>query len=184
MLDRTMALARRLHARHSRTRRHPGYRITLGAFSLAILIVCIWFIWQQVSGSYSEVLESGLHLAPGHLVISWFCITAATALGAWEWTLLVRAMGGKLDLVQGMSIHLMSNLAKYVPGFIWSYAGKGILAVRQGIPANIATLSIAAEFAIVYICGALLVVLALPFSGIISLPLGARTMLQATENLK
>lgn len=150
----------------------------LGALSLSILAVCAWFIWQQVSGSYSTVAESGLHFAPGRLIISWLCVTAAAALGAWEWTLLVGAMGGKLDLVQGMSIHLTSNLAKYVPGFIWAYAGKGILAVRHGVPANIATLSIAAEFAIVYIGGALLALLALPYSDIISLPASARAALQ------
>jgi len=178
MLERTISLAQRLRDWYSRVHSRTSYRISFGMLSLAILAVCAWFIWQQVSGSYSTVAESGLQLAPERLAISWLCVTAATALGAWEWTLLVRALGGKLDLVQGMSTHLTSNLAKYVPGYIWSYAGKGILAVRQGVPANVATVSIAAEFAIVYICGALLTLIALPFSDLVALPLGWRAVLQ------
>jgi len=178
MLEQTLALARRLLDWHRQARSRPGYRIFLGALSLGFLAAVVWFIWKQVSGGYATVTTAGLSLEPWRLAVSWFCTAAATALGAWEWVLLVRALGGQLDLTQGMSIQLTSNLAKYVPGFIWSYAGKGYLAVRQGVPAGIATVSIAGEFAIVYICGALLAVLSLPFSDLISLPVGGRVGLQ------
>ena len=178
MLDQTMGLARRFLDWHRRTRSRPGYRVLGGVLSLGFLAAVVWFIWKQVSGGYAAVTTAGLSLEPWRLAVSWFCTAAATALGAWEWVLLVRALGGQLDLAEGMSIHLTSNLAKYVPGFIWSYAGKGYLAVRQGVPAGIATVSIAGEFAIVYICGALLAVLSLPFSDLISLPLGGRASLQ------
>jgi uncharacterized membrane protein YbhN (UPF0104 family) len=178
MLDRTRALADRLCNRYARLSNQPAYRIILGTLSLGIVAACVWFIWRQVAGGYATVATASLRLEPQRLVISWICTAAATALGAWAWVLLVRALGGQLDLAQGMSIHLTSNLVKYVPGFIWAYAGKGILAVRQGVPASVATLSIAAEFAIVYICGAVLALLALPFSGIIRLPPGGRTALQ------
>lgn len=178
VLERTLALAQRLRDWYSRVRGRSGYRMFFGALSLAILAVCAWFIWGQVSGSYAAVAASGLWLEPQRLAISWICTTVATSLGAWTWVLLVRTLGGQLDLARGMSIHLTSNLAKYVPGYVWSYAGKGILAVRQGVPASIATLSIAAEFAIVYISGAALVLLALPSSGVISLRPGGLAVLQ------
>jgi uncharacterized membrane protein YbhN (UPF0104 family) len=181
VLDRTITLAARLRNRYARLSKHPGYRILLGTFSLGFIAAIVWFIWKQISGGYAAVAAAGLRLEPQRLIISWFCTTAATALGAWEWVLLARALGGQLDLAQGMSIHLTSNLVKYVPGFIWSYAGKGYLAVRRGVPASIATLSIAAEFAIVYICGALLLLLSLPFSDIITLPVGGRTALQVVS---
>ena len=178
MLDSMVALVGRTRNWLSRVRSHPGYRLLVGATSLGVLAASIWFIWKQLSSGYATVSTADLDLEPRRLIVSWICITTATALGAWEWVLLVRALGGQLDLVQGMSVHLTSNLAKYVPGFIWSYAGKGYLAVRRGVPAAVVTLSIGGEFAIVYICGALLILLALPFSGLIPLSAGGRVALQ------
>ena len=178
MLDRAIAIAQRLRDWYSQARSRPGYRMLLGALSLAAMAACVWFIWRRVAGSYSTVTSSGLYLETQRLVISSICTAAATALGAWAWVLLVRALGGQLDLARGLSIHLTSNLVKYVPGFILSYASKGILAVRQGVPASVATLSIAVEFAILYICGAVLALLSLPFSGVIRLSLGGRAALQ------
>ena len=179
MLERTMVLTNQLRRWYSRIRSHPSYRILLGTLSLGILATSVWFIWKQVSSGYAAVTTVGLSLEPWRLIISWLCTTAATGLGAWAWVLLVRALGGKLDLADGLSIHLTSNLVKYVPGFIWSYTGKGYLAVRRGVPASTATLSIAAEFAIVYISGALLAAISLPFSDIITLPMGCRIALIA-----
>ena len=179
MLDRTTVLINQLRRWYSRIRSHPSHRLLLGTLSLGILTTSVWFIWKQVSSGYAAVTTVGLSLEPWRLIISWFCTMAATGLGAWAWVLLVRALDGKLDLADGMSIHLTSNLAKYVPGFIWSYAGKGYLAVRRGVPASTATLSIAAEFAIVYVSGALLATISLPFSDIITLPVGFRIALVA-----
>jgi uncharacterized membrane protein YbhN (UPF0104 family) len=146
--------------------------------ALGALAVSIWFIWKQISAGYTAISIADIHLDLERLTVTWLCTAAATALGAWEWVLLVNALGGDLDLAHGMSIHLTSNLVKYVPGFIWSYAGKAYLTTRHGVSTNIAVLSITGEFVIVYFSGVLLMLLCLPFSGLVSWTLGQRLAFQ------
>lgn len=146
---------------------HPASGPLRIALTLAVLAACGWFIWQQVSSGYAAVSLANLTLEPRRLVISWLCITAATALGAWEWVLLVRALGADLNTVAGMSIHLTANLGKYLPGLIWPFAGKAYLASRRDVPLRLASASIGAELAIVHTTGGLLALLCLPFSGLL-----------------
>jgi uncharacterized membrane protein YbhN (UPF0104 family) len=159
-------------------RRHPALRLVRSAAALGILAVSAWFLWDQIAQGYATLSVEDVVVNPGRLALAWVCIAAATALGAWEWVWLVNALGGNLGLARGMSVHLTANLAKYVPGFVWPYAGKAYLATRRGVPTQIAAASIAGEFGIVYLDGALLLLLCLPFSGLLAWPVGSRLALQ------
>ncbi|MGC9397913.1 MAG: hypothetical protein ACP5HM_02120 [Anaerolineae bacterium] len=112
------------------------------------------------------------------LFLSWLCVSAATVLGAWEWAALVRALYIEFDLMQGIRASLFSNLAKYIPGFIWSYVGKAYGAARLGVPNSVAGLSVVLELGIVYISGFLLMLISIPFSGFLSLPCQQRWFVQ------
>ncbi|MBN1260637.1 MAG: hypothetical protein JXB35_08150 [Anaerolineae bacterium] len=135
-------------------------------FSASIIGVCGWFIWQQLANGYQTLSEASLDFNTGYLIAAWACITTATALGAWEWALLVRALGGVMPTPRGLQIALTSNLAKYVPGFIWTYLGKVMGATRAGVAGEVAGLSVILEFAMVHLAGFLLILVALPQSGL------------------
>ncbi len=132
-----------------------------------VLAISILFIVQKVYSEYITISTSHANFDIAKVLISWLCITASTLLGAWEWTLLIKALGGRLDPVIGMRIHLISALGKYMPGYIWPYLGKAHLAIRCGVPADIAIFSVAGELVIVYLSGILLLLVSLPFSGLI-----------------
>jgi glycosyltransferase 2 family protein len=164
---------------YSARRNHRAFRLFRGISVLGILTLCLWFIWQQISAGYTAISMADLHFEPVRLALSWLCIAAATALGAWEWVLLVKALGGNLDLTHGISIHLTSNLTKYLPGSIWPFASKAYLATRRGVPTSLAALSIVGELVIVYLDAILLMLLCLPFSGIVSWTMSQRIAFQA-----
>ncbi|MEM3485498.1 MAG: hypothetical protein QXI12_07730 [Candidatus Methanomethyliaceae archaeon] len=134
---------------------------------MGIFVASIWFIARKVCSEYITISASQINLDTEKVLISWLCITASTLLGAWEWTLLTRALGGHLDLITGMRIHLISGLSKYIPGYIWPYLSKAHLAIRYGVPTNIAIGSVMGELAIIYLSGILLLLVSLPFSGLI-----------------
>lgn len=81
--------------------------------------------------------------------------------------MLIKAFGGQIDIACGIQIHLVSNLAKYVPGFVWSYASKTYLTTQQGVPTHIALLGLVGEFIILFNTGIVLILLLLPYSGLI-----------------
>jgi uncharacterized membrane protein YbhN (UPF0104 family) len=153
-------------------------RVPQWLFTLGLPAVSIWFIWQQVSTGYDEILSQNFNINVGYLVVSWLCIMSATILGAWEWTLLVNALGGHLDIPEGMQIHLLANLSKYVPGSVWPYIGKAYLASQKGVAIDIAGLSLVFEFLIVFFGGGLVLLMTLPFSNVFSWSVMQRAALQ------
>jgi uncharacterized membrane protein YbhN (UPF0104 family) len=150
---------------------------------LSILGLSVWFMWTKLAAGVEDVVRSGIRFSAWRIAVAWACVTACTGLGALAWVLLVRGLGGKLGTAKGMQIHLVSNLAKYVPGFVWSYAGKAYLATEQGVSAGVAVLSVLVEFAILYVSGAAFAVLCLPFSGLVDWPIAFSLAFQATGAL-
>lgn len=142
-------------------------RLLRWVMMLGILVASIWFIAQRVYSEYTTISMSYVKVDIFKLLISWVCIAASTLLGAWEWTLLTKALGGHLDPITGMRIHLISTLSKYMPGYIWPYLSKAYLATRHGVPSNIAIFSVMGELIIVYLSGILLLLLSLLFNGLI-----------------
>jgi len=178
MFNRAVHHFKRFRSWYSISRDHFVVRLGHWAISLGVLAASLGFIVRQIFSGYTTVSVSGIHLDVQRLVLSWLCIMTSTLLGAWEWVLLVHALGGHLSLRTGVRIHMVSNLSKYMPGLVWPYASKAYLAIEHGVPASVATLSIAVEFVIVYIGGILLMLLSLPFSGIMPWSAGQSIMLQ------
>ncbi len=139
-------------------------RLLRWTLTLGVLVISIWFIAKKVYSEY--IIISASHINPDvpKLLISWLCITVSTLLGAWEWTLLIKVLGGYVKPIAGMRIHLISALSKYIPGYVWPYLSKSHLAVRYGVPFDVAIFSVAGELAIIYLSGILLLLLSLPFN--------------------
>ncbi len=178
MFERLVENARRLYRWYSMRRNHPAFRLLHGACTVGILAASAWFIWSKASSGYATILATDVLLDPRRLIVSSLCTAASTALGAWEWTLLINALGARLDVARGMRIHLTANLVKYVPGFVWPYVGKTYLASRQGVPAKTAALSVVGELLVLFLDGFLVLLLSLPNSGIVSWSAPQRLALQ------
>jgi len=155
-------------------RTHSLTRVARWLFGLGLPLLSVWFIAQQITSGYESI---GAILTEVHIpTLLWAttCITTATMLGALEWIWLVNALGAQLDIVAGLKIHLLSNLTKYIPGFVWPYLGKAYLSTQMGISSSIAGLSLIIELAAIMIGGFALAFICVPFSNLISWSAGAR----------
>jgi glycosyltransferase 2 family protein len=100
--------------------------MTLAAIGVAFVAVALARHWPSVSvavRSASAVwLFAGLALGMGGM------------LGiALVWTGELRRRAGPVPVAEGASWYFVGELAKYVPGGIWSVVGRGEMAVRGGI---------------------------------------------------
>lgn len=142
-------------------------RLLYKIISISALAAGAFFIAQKIYLEYNAISLSSIRLDAAKVLASWLCVVGATLLGAWEWTLLVKVLGGRLDPITGMRIHLISGFSKYVPGFVWPYLGKAHLAIRYGIPVHIAISSVIGEVLIIYLSGILLLLASLPLGEVI-----------------
>ena len=66
-------------------------------------------------------------------------------VNAFGWTLVLRALGQPMDAGPGVRIWLVSEACRWLPGSLWSYGSRGVLAARAGVPPVTAAVSLAWE---------------------------------------
>jgi uncharacterized membrane protein YbhN (UPF0104 family) len=66
-------------------------------------------------------------------------------LDAYGWHLILKALGNDLPAARTMQVWLVSSLARYIPGGVWSYASRVALAKAEGISVAAASVSLYLE---------------------------------------
>jgi glycosyltransferase 2 family protein len=109
----------------------------------AVLAVVAGFFVATLASSWNDVISRNWRLEPGLFVLATGLLALSYALVAWLWGLaLHRAAGTRV--AAGARIWFLSNLARYVPGNVWSYVGAVELARREGVarPTTLAVMAL------------------------------------------
>lgn len=69
----------------------------------------------------------------------------AVVLGALGWSFTLLTFSQTFKIREGFRIHLLSNLAKYIPGYAWQLVGKAYLTGQQGIAGIVIGVAMATE---------------------------------------
>lgn len=104
-------------------------------------LVIVGFVARYVIANWGEVRGADLdwHVSVPLLSAAIVTLWAVFALLADAWRRMVAAWGRSLGWLDGASIWLLSSMAKYVPGKVWTLAGMAVMAERRGVPAWAAT---------------------------------------------
>ena len=71
------------------------------------------------------------------ILISYTLAFIAVILGGYVWVSLLKGFGYPVNCLVGLRIHLISALAKYIPGGVWQVTSKAYLSYEKDIPPNI-----------------------------------------------
>jgi uncharacterized protein (TIRG00374 family) len=143
-----------------------------------LLAIIIYFIVRNIPLKLSD-LTSFLAHANGWFYTSMLLFSVFLMLQASIWVLIVNASllegirlrnTSKLQLLSGLQIFINSQFAKYIPGGIWNYAGRIVLATRAGVPFD-------AQFASIVYENVLLVAAALAYTIILFVDLNVAPVL-------
>ncbi len=107
----------------------PAVRLVINLLVFGFCIAYLLTHFQDILVEIKEVQFAGWKLSFALLLI-W----AVDWMGAVSWWLLLMGFGQKVDLLESWRVHLKSAIAKYVPGFVWQYLGKGYLTRQMGVP--------------------------------------------------
>ena len=101
--------------------------------------------------------------------ISWTLVAAASLV--WymsflylivNWVRSLEWWDQRLPLFGGVDIFFMSNLARYIPGAVWQFAGLAAMSTRQGISPLAATAAILIQQLVLLLTGGIIAVVAAP----------------------
>lgn len=105
---------------------------------------CIFYLVENFQEIVSATQQSSINF--WFLLAAWLITWIVNWLGGVSWWLLLSGMNQKIDWLEGWQAHFKPALAKYIPGFIWQYVGKGVLTGALGVPARVIGVLLLWEF--------------------------------------
>jgi glycosyltransferase 2 family protein len=97
-----------------------------------VLAVVAGFFVATLAARWNDVISLKWRLDPWLFVVATALLALSYGLVAWLWGLALHRYAGTRTSA-GARIWFLSNLARYVPGNIWSYVGAVELARREGV---------------------------------------------------
>jgi glycosyltransferase 2 family protein len=100
--------------------------------TVAVLAVVAGFFAATLAARWNDVISLKWRLEPGLFASATLLLALSYGLVACLWGLTLRRAAGT-RLAAGARIWFLANLARYVPGNVWSYVGAVELARREGV---------------------------------------------------
>lgn len=96
------------------------------------------------------------------IFFSFLLTLVAVYLGAIGWGYSLSAVDPNAPWYESLRIHLISNLAKYIPGYAWQLVGKAYLTNKEGTPGLVVGIAMVIELALLVLLGLGLALVFLP----------------------
>jgi glycosyltransferase 2 family protein len=125
-----------------------------------VILFCFSYLAYHLHNE-AEILRV-LQVNYVNIACVWILTLIAVYLGAASWWLTLRGLGQDVSLVQSVRVHLLSNLAKYVPGYGWQLIGKAYLTNKIGLTNKIIGLAMLFEIGQLVGIGVILIVSLIP----------------------
>jgi len=108
-------------------------RLLLRIAQVAVIAVVAAFIVARLASSWDTVTAYSWRLSAGPLVASLVLFLAFYWLNGLAWWLLVRGVRQRAGLHDSVAVWGQSILARYVPGNVFMFLGRALLAQRRGL---------------------------------------------------
>ena len=138
-------------------------RVVKRIVQVAVIVVVFYFLARNLYINWSKIAEYDWRINYYFLVFSWILSVAGGFAIALGWNLILRVLGGKLGHKRALKIFFLTDLAKYVPGKVWTMVGKVYLCKKEGVPVAITSTSVVIQPVIQVVSGLLVFLLSLPF---------------------
>ena len=140
----------------------------MAALQLTALAVILAFLAYSLRHSWHEAGPRLRHARLVDVALSLVFLAAYYLAFVVGWMIILRGLGQRIGYREALRAEMLSLLAKYVPGGVWTPAARVVAARRAGIEdASVVLASIALEAGLSAVAGTLVFAFSLPFvSGI------------------
>ena len=128
-----------------------------------LIAVIFYFLARNLYINWNKIVEYDWNVNYYFLAFSLVLSIVGAFLIALGWNLILRVLGGRLAHKRALKIFFLTDLAKYVPGKVWTMVGKVYLCTKEGIPVARTSASVVIQPLIQVISGMLMFLVSLPF---------------------
>ena len=146
-------------------------RRLLLALQAVLVLALIVFVTLEIRSSWSQIRPRLDHIAVWHVVAATAALTAYYLAFVVGWMLILRAFRMRISYAEAVGAEMLSMLAKYVPGGVWTPMARVLACRRLGLAPGPVLASIGYEAGLSAIAGVVVFALALPVAPHVSLPI-------------
>lgn len=102
--------------------------------SIALMTGVLWFFWSQARNHWHQLENFQLHFFWPAMLLALVLVLIHYLIATLAWRMVIVGVSGKsLTIKESIGLLNISQLTKYVPGKVWSYALQMLLLSAQGI---------------------------------------------------
>jgi uncharacterized membrane protein YbhN (UPF0104 family) len=136
----------------------------VAALQITALVVVVAFLAYSLRHSWHEASPRLRHARLVDIALSLAFLTLYYLAFVVGWMVILRGLGLRIGYREALRAEMLSLLAKYVPGGVWTPAARVVAARRAGITdGSLVLASVALEAGLSAVAGALVFALSLPF---------------------
>lgn len=144
---------------------------------VVLLTVVAVFVTVEVRSSWGDLQPRLEELEIGHVALAAGILASYYLVFVIGWMIILRSLGLRIGYAEAVGAEMVSMLAKYIPGGVWTPAARVVAAKRFGLPPGPVLASIGYEAGLSAIAGVIVFALALPFAPDVDLPVPFWTIL-------
>ncbi|MFB0527945.1 MAG: lysylphosphatidylglycerol synthase domain-containing protein [bacterium] len=139
-------------------------KVVKSIVKISIILSIFYFLGKGLYLNWSQIDFKQLHFNVFLFIVSVFFLLGFFLMFTFGWKSIFKGIGVSLSFFKGLKIIFYSQLGKYLPGKIWTWAGRIYFCQQLGIPASKTFLSIVLELALTTISGILIFLVAFSIS--------------------
>ena len=113
---------------------------------LAVGLLILWFMIKEIIENWAAIQPYLSNMKIPLFALSVLVYGAAFLLTGYNWTYLLWKMEAGPGRREYLNAHMVSALARYIPGGIWSIVGKAYFCNQKGVSKQATTVSIILEY--------------------------------------
>lgn len=134
--------------------------VKMGGILLAVLI--LGFMGKELIQNWQKIRPYLLHVRVGILCAAIVFYAIAFLATGYNWAYLLWRMDDRAGKREYLHIHMVSALARYIPGGVWNIVGKAYLCTEKGVEKSATTASMILEYVFQILSSGLFLLFFLP----------------------
>ncbi len=137
---------------------------------LVLIVGTAWYIGASLKSGWPLVLNQLDDIRWPYLAVAFLAFLGYFFARSIAWFLILKSLGVRTDLLESSKTWFTSELARYLPGNVWSFLGRVYLSSKQQVPKELSGFALILEVSLLTASAAILCISFVTFSPTIFLP--------------
>ena len=129
---------------------------------IVLAVIILWYMVKAFVSNWSQIQPYLANIKPVWFVLSVILYAITFLMTGNNWSYLLHQMDESATQTEYLNIHMVSALARYIPGGIWNIVGKAYMCTQKNVDKGATTVSMVLEYVFQIVSSALFLLFFVP----------------------